>query len=86
MDEISASSEDTATNVMTLPEEAAITSGEIKQCRFCHEEDFVRLLEAPCGCAGTLRVRRHITRNHMTIESNSYIRSFRLLRFDFLSR
>ena len=33
-------------------EEAA----EKVECRFCHQEDLVDLLEAPCYCNGTLKV------------------------------
>ncbi|XP_054803205.1 probable E3 ubiquitin ligase SUD1 [Prosopis cineraria] len=52
VDEISVFMED-ITNVTHL-EAAAASSGEIRLCRFCHEEDLVRHLEAPCACSGTI--------------------------------
>lgn len=29
---------------------------EKKACRICHEDDFVKNLEAPCACNGSLKV------------------------------
>lgn len=38
-----------------LPDEEQVL-GRKAECRFCQEEDFIRKMEAPCACKGTLQV------------------------------